>query len=56
MKTHTMKIKTLQGKEIILYAAVSGHDETGNIPILEIPQMDDQQWERLAKGGTLCQS
>jgi hypothetical protein len=52
----TMKFRTVKGKEITVAAEVVGYDQTGTIPILDIPQMSDQQWEELAKGGALCQS
>ena len=44
----TMTFRSIKGKEVTVAAEIVGYE--GGIPILAVPQMDDQQWERLAKG------
>ena len=48
MNTYTIKTCTVKGKSVSVTAPVVGyHQKTGAL-VLDIPQMDDKQWEELA--------
>ena len=49
MKTITLTAQTLTGEAVAITATTTAiHKETG-VPIVDLPQMDDAQWEALAK-------
>lgn len=49
MKTIELKAQTLTGRMVTITAtATEYHPKTG-APIVNLPQMDDEQWQELAK-------
>lgn len=49
MITFEIKIHTLKGKEVFITAPIVGFHQKTGAPVLDIPQMDDAQWNELAE-------
>ena len=49
MNAYEMHVKSLKGEKVLLRAPIIGYHTQTGAPLLGIPQMDDEQWERLAE-------